>query len=170
MFYHLPLFLIHIKNERNQSFLAFQIIWHKQNPSVVVTMCVGETILDAFLNQSTGLSGEGNVPVYAYSAASRMSAFILRGGAILIVSALKPFGGTFLWEEILFSQFLDCFYLISSLPVGGSRGKALQGEVGGEALSTLIHRTPLPPPQGVPACICVHVFYKLFDLNKVLPS
>lgn len=131
MSYHLPLFFIHIKNERNQSFLAFQIIWHKQNQSVVVTMCVGETSQDAFLNQSTGLSGEGNVPVYTYSAASRISAFTLRGGAFLTVSALKPFGGTFLWEEILFSQFLDCFYLISSLPEGGSRGKALQGEVGG---------------------------------------
>ena len=72
-FYPLSLFFLYIQNERNQSFLAPQIIWHKQNHLCLFSV-LGHHLRMPYWNLSIELSEEGNVAVYSYSVASRMSA------------------------------------------------------------------------------------------------
>lgn len=93
-----------------------------------------KTISGAFLNPSSGLSVEGAMALYSYLEASTVSALTLKKGGHLLVSAQKPFGRNFLWEEAWLSKFLDYLHLISDT-LEGSREKALEGQVGGAAFS-----------------------------------
>lgn len=166
MFYHLPLFLIYIRNGNNQCFLAVQFGVRRTTCSVVVLMCVGKTI-SGCLSESKHWTfwGGQHSCTHLLGSLHNGSAHPQRQGRSYSLSP-KAIRRNLSLGRCLFSQFLYCFYLISSLMVGGSRGNTLEGEVGGVALSIPSPRTPV----AAPTCTCLNVLYKRFHLKKVLPS
>ena len=146
--------------------LAFQLIGLSKT-SLWLSLCVwwGNHLRSHSVSKLGAFCKEQYVPTFILSSLHNVSPCLERREASSQPPPKSCFREHFFGKRCDFSQFLHCLYLISFLTVGGSRGKAVEGEGGGAAFSAF---TPQDPSSSS-TFLCLCVFYNYFTLRKYSP-